>query len=103
MPVMEELTAIRARLLAATGGHWNADFTDDDFETRTRDGETSARLSNFTPGDMFAPEVRIGEIQFERKADVLFIIHAKQDIEYLLARVDELEKSMAHSVVVEPV
>ena len=90
-----DLEPILARLSDATAGHWNADYTDDNFEPRKDAfGGLSARLSNYIPGDIYAPEKRIGEFEFERKEDVLFVIHAKQDIEALVARVLELEDTL---------
>ena len=87
-----DLEPILARLHATTAGHWNADYTDDEFEPRKSAlGGLSARISTFTPGDILAPNLRVGEFEFDRKEDVEFVIHAKADIEALLVRVLELE------------
>jgi hypothetical protein len=82
----DQLAKIQARADAATPGPWKVDFTDDDGDVRpnnactVRDGR--GRLM-----------MRIEEA--ENKADILFLMHAREDVPRLLSTVEYLRRQVA--------
>lgn len=102
------LEEIRMRAKAATNGPWHWVDPSNDVPVRKPgygEDEEIGRVSLRTVDDefrktswgSFLPGFILDEVEYEQDtaADAVFIAHSREDIDWLLARVDELEEQIA--------